>query len=59
MTNLVTGGLDKISDIEAEIDKKEEDKLARESGFKDNEELENYIANQPSAAESKCAFKKF
>ena len=57
--NPVTNDLDKIADIEAAADKKEADKLARESGFLSDDDLTNYIANQPSAAESKGAFKKF
>ena len=57
--NPATQELDKISDIEAAIDKKEADKLARESGWKSDAELTNYIAKQPSAAESKGAWKKF
>ena len=57
--NPVTNDLDKISDIEAAADKKEADKLARESGFLSDDDLMNYVANQPSAAESKGAFKKF
>ena len=57
--NPVTNDLDKIADIEAAADKKEADKLASESGFLSDDDLTNYIANQPSAAESKGAFKKF
>ena len=57
--NPVTDGLDKIADIEAAADKKEADKLARESGWKSDDELTDYIAKQPSAAESKGAWKKF
>ena len=57
--NPVTNGLDKISDIEAAADKKEADKLARESGFLSDDDLTNYMANQPSAAESKGVWKKF
>ena len=57
--NPVTNDLDKIADIEAAADKKEADKLARESGFLSDDDLTNYVANQPSAAESKGAFKKF
>jgi hypothetical protein len=57
--NPVTNDLDKIADIEAAADKKEADKLAGESGFLSDDDLTNYIANQPSAAESKGAFKKF
>ena len=57
--NPTTQELDKISDIEATADKKEADKLARESGWKSDAELTNYLANQPSAAESKGAWKKF
>ena len=53
--NPTTQELDKISDIEATADKKEADKLARESGWKSDAELTNYLANQPSAAESKGA----
>ena len=57
--NPVTNDLDKIADIEAAADKKEADKLARESGFLSDDDYTNYVANQPSAAESKGAFKKF
>ena len=57
--NPVTNDLDKIADIEAAADKKEADKLARESGFLSDDDLTNYIANQPSAAESKGVFDKF
>jgi len=57
--NPVSQELDKIADIEAAVDKKEADKLARESGWRSDAELTNYIANQPSAAESKGAWKKF
>jgi len=57
--NPVTNDLDKIADIEAAADEKEAGKLARESGFLSDDDYTNYVANQPSAAESKGAFKKF
>jgi len=54
--NPVTNGLD---NIEADADKAEADKLAQESGFKDDADLTAYVASRPSAAESKGVFDKF